>query len=301
MKYVRKILSLLLSLWLLLTIIFFLQRLLPGNPAELILGVDASEESKRIWLQQHGMDLSLITQYQNYFLGLLKGNLGITYFDGTEITPLLLKRLGVSMQLGFFAYIVALLGAMLALYFSERNQFLKSIIKNAAFVSASLPGSILGPILIWLFAVKFQVFPVGGMQGSISLILPMITLAVPLMGNQFRYLESTIKDISLKEFIRVARAKGVSEHKLFMTHKLTLLFYAALPIFSLQLGALLTGVVITEVVFSYPGLGTLTLQSVLMREYSLASACVLVTATMYIIINTLTDLFLSMKDPRRYG
>ena len=298
--FLKRLLQLLPVLLGIVTIVFFLQRFIPGNPAEAVLGVDATLESKQEWLQKYGFDKPLLEQYVTYLWGALRGDFGRTFANYTPVFDVILPRVLVTAKLAFTSFLFSILiatfvGLISAAYL---GRFVDKASAVLSLLSISAPSFIVGPVLMWIFSVKLDWFPLSGNETALHYVLPSVTLGAALAAFTSRMIRSGLADVLSEDYIRTARAKGLSTTQMFLKHALRNAFLPTLTILGLQLGVLLSGTVITEQMFSWPGLGSLTVEAVQSREYSLVSGCVLVMAVIYVGSNFLVDILYRVLDPR---
>ncbi len=282
------------------TVVFFLQRSIPGSPADAILGQDAPETAKRAWLTSQGFDRPLDQQYAAFLGDLLRGNLGTSFSGRKQVTALVLPRLWATLILTLSAFAVAVGAALTMGLLSARfaGGWWDQSFTICSVVIASIPTFVLGPVLLWVFSVELGLFPLGGMVGPSSVVLPALTLGIALSALTGRLLRAGLLETLEEDFIRTARSKGLSETQILLRHAFPNAALPVLSILGLQLGFLLSGSVITEQVFSWPGLGSLLLEAVQAREYNVVSGCVIVTAIVYSLANVLADIAQGVLDPR---
>jgi ABC-type dipeptide/oligopeptide/nickel transport system permease component len=296
----RKFFELLFVLWGISTLVFFLQRLIPGSPADMVLGFDASDVEKNAWLAKYGFNQTLLQQYFVFFKQLITLNLGNSYADYQPISTIIYPRFLITLRLASISFIFSVLlgltiGLVSALYEG------KIIDKMAAFFSLlaiSAPSFVIGPLLIWVFSVKLQMVPLMEDASISSYILPAFTLGVPLAAFSGRMIRSGLIDTMQEDYIRTARSKGLSRHAVLMKHALQNALLPTLTIFGLQLGVLLSGTLITEQIFNWPGMGSLVVEAVQAREYNIVSGCVIIMATLYVGCNFIVDILYQAFDPR---
>lgn len=297
---VRRIAQLLPVLLGITTIVFFLQRLIPGSPADVVLGPDAPTVQKEAWLAKYGFDKPMFEQYVSFLGDLLKGDLGRSFANYQPVTELIAPRLAQTVQLAAVAFSFSLVVAVITGVLSAARAG-KTVDKALAIVSllaVSAPSFIVGPIFAWIFSVKLDWFPLMGHENVLSFVLPAVTLGLALAAFSSRMIRSGLVDVLSEDYIRTARSKGLSFSKILFKHALRNAFLPALTVLGLQLGVLLSGAVITEQIFAWPGLGSLTIEAVQSREYNLLSGCVIVMATLYVACNLLVDLLYRVLDPR---
>ena len=286
------------------TLVFWLIHLIPGDPVELMLGETASIADKLSLRHQLGLDKPLLGQYLDFILGLTQGNLGHSLHTDQPVLQVILQRLPATIWLSLAAITVALLICLPLGIASAMKQY--SLIDNGSMLLAllgiSIPNFWLGPMLIILFAIKLDWLPVGGRGSLAHFILPAITLGTAMAAILTRMIRSSLIEVAQEDYIVAARAKGLSRLKVYLKHALRNALLPVVTILGLQLGSLLTGSIITETIFAWPGIGRLTITAINSRDYPLVQGCILVVALGYVFINLLTDLAYAWIDPRiRYG
>lgn len=282
------------------TIVFFLQRLIPGSPADTALGVDAAQIDKLKWLQDNGLSKPLWNQYLSFLWGLLHLDFGKTYINDVPVFDLIFPRFLETFQLASVSFVLSILLATAFGILSSAYQG-SWIDKSTAVLSLlaiSAPSFIIGPIFIWIFAVKIDLFPLSGSDEPGSLVLPAVTLGASLAAFSSRMIRSGIVEVLEQDYIRTARSKGLPPWKIWTKHILKNAFLPTLTILGLQLGVLLSGTVITEQIFNWPGLGSLLIESIQQREYNVVSGCVLVVSSVYVLCNVFVDILYHVLDPR---
>lgn len=296
----KRMLQLLPVLWGIATIVFFLQRLIPGSPADVVLGPDAPDAQKQEWLARFGFDAPLWEQYTQFMLHLLKGDLGRSFSDYRPVVDVILPRLGVTFGLALAAFSFSLVvSTLVGVYSAARaGQLPDKLAAVFSLLAVSAPTFIIGPLSLWVFSVKLGWLPLLGNEGLLSYILPTVTLGSALAAFTSRMIRSGIVDVLGEDYIRTAYSKGLSRSAVLWRHALRNAFLPALTVLGMQLGVLLSGTVITEQIFSWPGLGSLTIEAVQSREYNIVSGCVLVMAVVFVLSNFLVDLLYQVFDPR---
>jgi ABC-type dipeptide/oligopeptide/nickel transport system permease component len=284
----------------LVTIMFFLQRLIPGSPADIVLGVDASPAAKAEWLEKYGFHKNLFSQYISYLWGILHGDFGRTYANFSPVFDSIRPRLWNTASLALTSFVCSLVAAMFigtaSSYFA--GKFLDKFFAVLSLLAVSAPAFVLGPIVMWIFSVKLDWFPLTGNESLLSYVLPSFTLGLALAAYTSRMIRAGLVDVQREDYMRTARAKGLSKFSALVFHGMRNAFLPTLTVLGLQLGVLLSGAIITEQIFSWPGLGSLTLEAVQSREYNLVSACVIVMALVYVASNFLVDILYRVFDPR---
>jgi peptide/nickel transport system permease protein len=281
-------------------LVFLLIHLVPGDPVEVMLGESARVGDREALRQALGLDKPMLTQLLTYLQSLLHLDLGQSLYSKRAISDILAERLPATALLAAVALLVAIaialpMGMLAAL---RQNSFWDFGAMSIAMVGVSIPNFVMGPLLILLFSFTLGWFPVSGMQGPASIVLPAITLGTALAAILSRMVRATLLEVLNEDFVRTARAKGLSEFQVLTRHALRNATLPILTLLGLQLGTLLGGAVITEMVFAWPGIGQLTVEAIQRRDYPLLQACVLVISVAYVTVNTLTDVLYAWLDPR---
>ena len=287
-----------------LTLVFFFLHIVPGDPVEAMLGESARAVEKERLRQELGLDLPLAAQYLKFLKGIATGDLGESYFFRRPVAEVIAERVPATLELAvaslFVAGIIALpLGILAAL---REGTALDALSMLFALIGVSMPNFWLGPLLIILFSIKLGWFPVSGRSGFSSLVLPALTLGTALAALLSRMTRSSLLEVLGEEYLTVARAKGLPERRVILKHALRNALIPIVTVLGLQFGALLSGAIITENVFSWPGIGTLLITAVEARDYPLVQGCVLFISIVYVAVNLAVDLLYGFIDPRiRYG
>jgi peptide/nickel transport system permease protein len=283
-----------------LTLVFFLIHLVPGDPVEVMLGETASAADKEELRRSLALDQPLTVQYRNFLTGLFQGNLGRSLYEQSSVADLIRARLPATIELTLCAMAIAVIISFPLAILAAINQG-SGIDRGALLFSLlglSLPNFWLGPLLMIIFSIQLGWTPVSGRGGLDHLLLPSLTLGLGMAAILVRILRASLLQVVNADYIRSARAKGVSERSVWLKHTLRNAMLSVITIMSLQFGSLLAGSIITETVFSWPGIGRLTVQAIQSRDYPLVQGCVLVIATSYLMVNLLTDIFYQCVDPR---
>jgi peptide/nickel transport system permease protein len=282
------------------TLVFFVQRLIPGTPADAIFGPDAPAVQKQIWLHERGFDRPLQQQYKDYVTHLLRGDFGRKLIDDKEIGPQLRERLKATFQLGICAFAFSMLFAFVSgiLAALREGSVIDHSLSLLSVLLVSSPVFMTGTILLWLFAVQWNLLPLTGQQGFKSLLLPALTLGAALAAMTSRMIRATLLEVLHENYIRTARAKGLRNIHVYLKHALRNAILPVIAILGLQLAGLLGGAVITEQVFTWPGLGSLMIEAVNQRDYNLVSACVVVLAVVHVTVSSAVELLQKLIDPR---
>ncbi len=285
-------------------LVFFLLHLVPGDPVEVMLGESAHPADKASLQQALGLDQPLHVQFGQYLAGLFQFDLGTSLYSKRPIRDLLLERLPATVELGVVALLFALLLAVpLGVLAAVKKDTTWDVgAMGIALFGVSIPNFWMGPMLILVGALWLGWFPVSGREGVSSLILPALTLGTALASILSRMIRSTLLDVLNEDFMRTARSKGLPNWTVIVRHGLRNALLPVITLVGLQLGALLSGAVITETVFSWPGIGSLVVEAIHRRDYPVVQATVLCISVSYVMLNLLTDLVYAWVDPRiRFG
>jgi peptide/nickel transport system permease protein len=283
-----------------LTLVFSLVHLIPGDPVEIMLGEGASAADMDNLRHQLGLDRPLGVQYWHYLGGLFHADLGTSLSYGEPVTTLIASRLLPTLLLTLASLLVALAIALPAgvLGAVKQNSPGDHLLTVLALLGVSMPNFWLGPLLIILFSIQLGWLPVSGMEGPLSIVLPAITLGTALAAVLTRMIRSSLLEELGEEYVRAARAKGLPENSVLWKHAMRNALIPVLTVIGLQFGSLLTGAIITETIFSWPGLGQLLIRSINYRDFPLVQGCILTISVTYIAVNLLTDLAYAWLDPR---
>lgn len=286
--------------WAVVTLVFLLIHIVPGDPVRNALGENATEQQLADLRHKLGLDLPLSEQYVNYWKGLLRGDLGASLVNGEDVFERILGRYPATIQLAFAGLVVAILIAIPLGVTAGSNQgtWIDNIASVVSLLGISTPGFVLGPLMVYLFAIKFDWFPVGGRDGIEYLVLPAITMGAALAAILTRMVRSSVIEELGEDYVRTARAKGLSEGQVVYKHVLKNGLIPVVTVLGLQFGVLLAGAIITETIFSWPGIGRLTVDAINARDYPVVQGCILMIALTYIVANVLTDLAYRLLDPR---
>ena len=281
-------------------LVFLLIHLVPGDPVEVMLGESARPADREALRQALGLDKPVPVQLLEYFKGLASLDLGESLHSKRPIVEILAERIPATAELALAALLVAVALAMPLGIFAAVKP--RSGYDAGAMVFAvlgvSIPNFVMGPLLILVFSFWLGWFPVSGKEGFGSLILPALTLGTAMSAILARMVRSSLLEVMREDYIRTARAKGLGEFQVITQHAMKNATLPVITILGLQLGTLLGGAVITEIVFSWPGVGQLTIESIQSRDYPVLQACVLVISLAYVLVNTLTDVVYAWVDPR---
>jgi peptide/nickel transport system permease protein len=317
LNFARQLGLMLLVIWTVVSLVTFLIEIVPGDPATVILGETATQEQIENFRAKHGLDRPAFffsyngdtgltwngadNRYADYWLGLMRGDLGTSFRTDQPVRSMIFDRYPSTIKLAIAAMIVAIgialpLGVLAG---SRKNSLVDNFASFFALLGISLPTFVIGPFLVYIFAVKLGWFSPTGSQYPEDIVLPAVTLGAALSAILTRMIRSSVIEELGEDYVRTARAKGVSERKVLYKHVLKNGLIPVVTILGLQLGVLLAGAIITEKIFSWPGLGLLLLDDGIgKRDYRLVQGCVLVISITFIVANTLTDFVYRKLDPR---
>ena len=284
-----------------LTLVFSLIHLIPGDPAIQIAGENARPQDVQQVRHALGLDQPLGRQYVNYLRNLAHGDLGRSFQTNESVAVQIRQRYPATIQLAFGAMIVALLVAFPLGIISaiHRNSWIDNVARFFALIGVSMPSFWFGPLLIIAFAINHPWLPVSGRdEGLKSLVLPSLTMGLALAAILTRMIRVSLAEELTQLYVTTAVAKGVSRNKAIFRHALKNALIPVITVLALQFGSLLTGAIITEQIFSWPGLGRLLIQSINTRDYPQVQASILVIALTYILVNFASDLLYGVVDPR---
>jgi ABC-type dipeptide/oligopeptide/nickel transport system permease component len=297
----KRLLLVLPVVWAVVTLVFLLIHIVPGDPVRNALGDNATEAQVIELKRRLGLDLPLTQQYFNYWRGVLSGDLGVSLINPSDrVFEKIILRYPATIELALAGLAVAILIAIPLGVTAGTNQgkAMDNIASIVALLGISTPGFVLGPLMIYLFAIKLDLLPVSGRYGVEYLILPAVTLGAALAAILTRMVRSSVIEELNEDYVRTARAKGLSEKQVIYKHVLKNGLIPVVTVIGLQFGVLLAGAIITEVIFSWPGLGRLTIDAINSRDYPMVQGCILMIALTYIIANLLTDFAYRLLDPR---
>jgi peptide/nickel transport system permease protein len=317
----RRVAILLLVVWTVVSLVTILIELVPGDPAVAVLGEQATPEQFAQFRQKHGLDRPPFffsfprdergarhfqwhgsdNRYTEYWIGVLHGDLGSSFRTDRPVVELVLERYGATVELALAALLFAVaiaipLGVVAG---THRGTLIDNAASVLALLGISLPSFVIGPMLVYLFAVKLRWLAPSGRFDWSDIILPAFTLGAALSAILTRMVRSSVIEELGEDYVRTARAKGLSERKVVYKHVLKNGLIPVVTILGLQLGVLLAGAIITEKIFGWPGLGLLLVEDgIAKRDYRVVQGCVLVISITYIFANSLTDMVYRWLDPR---
>jgi len=288
------------ALWLIVTMVFLLAHVVPGDPVEQMLGEGARAEDLQQLRHALGLDIPIGTQYARYLTEVVRGDLGESFRFHEPVTRIVLDHYPATLELALVALLIsAAIGIPTGLAAAEhRSTGVDRAIGVFTLLGLSIPNFALGPVLILVFSVIFGWLPVSGRGGPAHLVLPAITLGAALAAILTRMVRTSVIEELSSDYVRTARAKGLSPAAVLFRHAFRNALIPILTILGLQFGTLLAGTIVTETIFSWPGIGRLTVQAIGARDYPLLQGCILLIAVSYVLVNLLTDFICGLVDPR---
>ncbi|MCZ2821008.1 ABC transporter permease [Modestobacter sp. VKM Ac-2977] len=297
---VRTLLLSLITLFGVSILIFLMLRVLPGDPARVLAGLNASEEQVARLRAELGLDQSLLTQYWSFITGVLTGDLGTSARTSAPVSSEIAVRLPATLILAVVATIIGTIAGVTAGVVAavRRNSIVDHVISSVAMMGVSMPVYWLGLLLILLFAVTLGWLPAAGSGEPLSIVLPAVTLAAFSTALISRMTRASMLEVLGQDYVRTAEAKGAPPTTVIIRHGLRNAFIPILTVISLQFGALLGGAVLTETVFGWPGIGRLLVDSIGARDFAVVQGIVLVYAAAFILLNVIVDVLYVVVDPR---
>lgn len=286
------------------TLVFSLIHLVPGDPVQAMIGESASPQDVADLRVRLGLDRPLYVQYGAFLRGISSGNLGTSLRTNQPVTRAIAERMPATFELAAAAMLVAVVVALPlgVLAAARAGTAVDYAATTVSLIGISIPGFWLGPLLAIVFAVVLGWFPVSGRGTWAHLVLPAITLGAPLAAVLARMTRTSVIEELRELYVLAARARGASRVRAVLHHAFRNSLIPIVTVLGLQVGAVLTGAVITEVIFAWPGVGRLLIQSINFRDYPLVQGCILLIALTYVVMNLLTDLVYGLLDPRiRYS
>jgi peptide/nickel transport system permease protein len=283
-----------------LLLTFLLIHLVPGDPVEVMLGDSATAADRVQMRAELGLDQTLAQQFGRYLGKLAQADFGQSIHTRTPIVALIKTRFPATLKLAALALLIGIgIGIPLGIYAAlNADQWQDLVVTLISVRLSAMPAFWLGPLLMLVFAVWLGWLPVSGMESSSAILLPAMTLGLGLSAILTRMTRTSLLEVLNEDFIRTARAKGLTESKVILGHALRAALLPIITIVGLQMGSLLAGTVITETIFSWDGIGRLLVESIEKRDYPVTQACVLVIALSYVLVNQCTDLVYRLADPR---
>src|SRR5205809_1932540 len=287
-------------IWLVVSVVFLLIHLIPGDPILQMLGEGAPATDIATTRHAYGLDRPLGEQYLHYWKGVLHGDLGPSVRFSQGVSTLIAQRYPYTLELTLASLLVAIVLSIPAGIRSaqRRNRWDDRLLSVVSLFGLSFPNFALGPVLILFFAIKLGLLPVSGSGTVAHLVLPAITMGGALAAILTRMVRTSMLEELGHDYIRTARAKGLPERTVVYRHALRNAMIPIITVLGLQFGALLAGAIVTETIFSWPGIGRLTIQAIGNRDYYLVQGCILAIGLTYIAVNFLTDLLYPAVNPR---
>lgn len=288
------------ALWLIVTLVFLLVHIVPGDPVQQMLGEGARAGDLAQLRHALGLDVPISTQYEHYLAGVVRGDLGESFRFRQPVTRVILAHYPATLELAIVALLAcAAIGIPAGLLAAaRRGTSTDHAVGLFTLFGLSVPNFALGPVLILVFSVILGWLPVSGRGGPSHLVLPAITLGAALAAILTRMVRTSVIEELSSDYVRTAYAKGLSPAAVLFRHAFRNALIPIFTILGLQFGTLLAGTVITETIFSWPGIGRLAVQAIEARDYPLLQGCILLIAVSYVLVNLLTDLVYAFADPR---
>jgi ABC-type dipeptide/oligopeptide/nickel transport system permease component len=288
------------ALWLVLTLVFLMIHIVPGDPVEQMLGEGAAPGELTQLRHALGLDQPLLMQYGHYLAQVTRGDLGQSFKFQAPVRRIIFERYPATLSLAFLALLVcatiAVPAGVLAAY--KRGRAADRAVGVFTLFGLAVPNFALGPVLILLFSIELGLLPVSGRGGPSYYVLPAATLGAALAAILTRMVRGSMLEELSSDYVRTARAKGLSMRAVLFRHAFRNALIPIITILGLQFGTLLAGTIVTETIFSWPGIGRLTVQAISARDYPLLQGCILVIAVSYVLVNLLTDVLYAVIDPR---
>ena len=287
-----------------LSLVFLFIHLTPGDPVDIMLGETASAADREELRQILGLNQPLAQQYRSFLMNFLRGDLGRSLYEGRSVAAMVSERYPATLELALCAMAAALVISFpLAIWSAvRRGTWSDRATLMFSLLGLSMPNFWLGPLVMIIFSIQIGWLPVSGRGGPDHLVLPALTLGLGMAALLIRILRANLLRVMGEDYVQTARAKGLSERSVWLKHTLRNALLSLITIVGLQFGSLLAGSLITETIFSWPGIGRLTMQAIAMRDYPLVQGCVLAISLSYVFVNFITDLIYQWVDPRiMYG
>lgn len=292
--------SMLFVIWAVGTFAFFLVHLIPGDPVYVMLGDEAHPDDVARLRKDLGLDQPLVVQYGQFWWKVIRGDLGHSVFTGEAVFPVLIKRLGMSALLGISALGWAILFALPLAWLSARHPHttVDHTILVGTTLGIAMPSMWIAPLLMLFFSIRLGWFPVSGSGTWKHIVLPSLTLGAGLMAYLTRFARASFIDTFHQPFVLSAQARGIRKKYMYLYYIFKPASIPIVTVVGLQLGALLTGTVITETIFAWPGLGRYLVQAIFSRDYPVVQGCILLFGVTYSVMNFVVDLLYAWLDPR---
>jgi ABC-type dipeptide/oligopeptide/nickel transport system permease component len=300
LKVGQRLLLALPVLWLVVSLVFLLIHLVPGDPVQQMLGEGAPPADVAALRHAYGLDLPLGEQYVRYWRGVVHLDLGQSVRLNRPVTQLILQRYPYTVALALAAILLAVIFSLPAGVASARHRgkWQDHVLGVVSLGGVSFPPFALAPLAILFFSIYLGWLPVSGAEGPEYIILPALTMGAALSAILTRMIRTSLLEELGQDYIRTARAKGLSERAVMYRHALRNALVPLLTILGLQFGVLLAGAIVTETIFAWPGVGRLTISAISNRDYALAQGCILAAGVTYVLVNLLTDVLYVVVNPR---
>lgn len=297
---VKRILQLIPVMWGVATLVFFLLHFIPGDPVDIMLGDSALPASRDLLRSQLNLDKPILEQYLHYWEGIFTGDMGNSLHSQQPVLQAIADRLPATMELAILSIIMAVLisipiGVLSAIW---KKSLFDRIAMTSSLVGVAMPNFWLGTLLVLVFSVQLGIFPVSERSGFSSYILPAFTLGFSMAAILSRLTRASLLEVLSQDYIVTAQSKGLSNFIVYMKHALRNALIPVITILALQFGSVMTGTVITETIFDWPGIGELLYRAIRSRDYPLVQGCVLVIAFMFVFVNAIADIAYSVVDPK---
>lgn len=308
-----RLMHMLLVMWMVATLVFFIFRILPGDPAQMILGLEPSKASLEAVRATMGLDRPLLVQYGDWLLRAVQGDLGRSTTQGNmPVSTLVFPALGRTLELAFLGLIIGLLISVPVGVLAARRvgTWVDQVARLFALAGYSMPSYWLAILLMLLFSYRYGVLPAGGyinpgdslLQHVRHLVLPVVTVGVVTAAVLTRFMRAGMLEVLRLDYVRTAKAKGLAQARVVYGHALRNALLPFVTVVGVNFGALVGGMVVTEQVFAWPGLGWLIIQSITVRSYAVVQGAVLMTAAVFVLVNLIVDVLYAFIDPRiSYG
>lgn len=297
--FFKRIVGMLITLFLVVTVVFFMVRMIPGDPAAMVAGEQATQEDKEAIREALGLNKPVLEQYVDYMTGLLRGDLGTSLRTKRTVAYEIGLKYFNTVKLTLMSIVWSVIAGILLGVWSgrHRSKWQDFLGMTVAVSGISLPAFWIGFLLISLFAVKLKVLPITASDTFAGLILPSITLGLSIMAVLARFTRSSLIEVMKEDFVRTARAKGLKERVVLWGHAFRNSMISVVTVIGLQFGYLLGGAVVTEQVFAYPGIGTLLVTSVSYRDYPAIQSLILIFSLHFVVINFIVDVLYAVLNP----
>ncbi len=297
---IRRLLQVLPIVFLVATAVFFLFKLIPGDPATVFAGEQASPATIARVRERLGLDQPVMVQYWRYLQRLVKGDLGTSFINGMEVIDLVKARFPNTIRLAFISTILsALFGVSIGMISAlKRETFVDYLLTVVALLGISIPIFWLGLMLIYVFSVQLSILPIVGASNWKNYIMPVCTLSAVSVASILRITRSSILEVMGEDFVQLARAKGLKESRIVFRHVLPNALIPVVTVVGLQFGYMLGGSIITETIFSWPGMGRMLVVAVNQRDVMVVQGVLIVFATSFVLVNLIVDIVYALIDPK---